>query len=148
MQRLHPRAADPGLEMNERAAQEIDFTARRFVAAQQEIPKGAGLFDYSGSGGATFETSSHAAALRENQRVAIGFSFDEAAILASEELGHTAMAFRHVFLDLAARLASDVFDLPHRLVESLPDRHQRVLALGRVAMRLADHDFMMRDSTN
>ena len=69
--------------------------------------------------------------------------FDEAAILASEELGHTAMAFRHVFLDLAARLASDVFDLPHRLVESLPDRAQRVLALGRVAMRLADHDFMM-----
>jgi hypothetical protein len=52
--------------------QEIDFrVSRRVRAPHNKRPaKVAGLFDYSGSGGAAFETSSHAAGLLENQRVA------------------------------------------------------------------------------
>ncbi len=69
--------------------------------------------------------------------------FDESAIFPGEEFRHAAMVLRHVFLDLTAHVARDVFDLPHRRVESLPDRDQSVLALGRVAMGLADDDVVM-----
>ena len=69
--------------------------------------------------------------------------FDESAIFAGEELCHPAMALRHMFLDLTPHLAGDVFDLPYRSVESLPDRDQSVLALGRVTVCFIDDDFFM-----
>jgi hypothetical protein len=50
------------------------------------------------------------------------------------------MALRHVFLDLIAHITRDAFDLPHRRVESVSDRDQSVLVLGRVAMGPTDDD--------
>jgi hypothetical protein len=44
-------------------------------------------------------------------------------------------------LDVAANFPRGVFDLAVRLVESFPDRDQRVLAFVRVAVRLGDDDF-------
>jgi hypothetical protein len=80
--------------------------------------------------------------------------FNEAAIFPSEEFRHPAMiltqaALDLVVLDLAAHVARDVLDLPHRGVERFPNRDQRVLALGRVAASPRDHDvvtFGHRDS--
>ena len=45
-------------------------------------------------------------------------------------------------LDVAANFPRGVFDLAVRLVESFPDRDQRVLAFVRVAVRLGDDDFL------
>ena len=45
-----------------------------------------------------------------------------------------------MFLDLIAHITLDAFDLPHRRVESVSDRDQSVLVLGRVAMGPTDDD--------
>jgi hypothetical protein len=47
-----------------------------------------------------------------------------------------------MLLDIATHLARSVLDLTDRLVESLPDRDQRVLALVRVAVRPGDGNFL------
>jgi hypothetical protein len=46
-------------------------------------------------------------------------------------------------LHLTAKFAHDVFDLSHCSVEGLPDRDQRVFALGRVGMGLVDDDLVV-----
>src|SRR5271170_7572886 len=56
--------------------------------------------------------------------------FDEAAIFPGEEVLDTAVACFRMMLHLTAKFAHDVFDLSHCSVEGLPDRDQRVFALG------------------
>src|SRR5271166_2898696 len=69
--------------------------------------------------------------------------FDEAAIFPGEEVLDAAVACFRMMLHLTAKFAHDVFDLSHCSVEGLPDRHQRVFALGRVGMRLVDDDLVV-----
>jgi hypothetical protein len=69
--------------------------------------------------------------------------FDESVIFPSHEFRNSAMALPDVLLYLTTHMALHVFDLTHRCVESLPDRDQNVLALGRVAVRLIDYDVVM-----
>ena len=69
--------------------------------------------------------------------------FDEAAIFPGEEVLDAAVAFFRMMLHLTAKFAHDVFDLSHCSVEGLPDRDQRVFALGRVGMGLVDDDFVV-----
>jgi len=69
--------------------------------------------------------------------------FDESTILASEEFYHTAVFIRHMFFDLTAHVLLSAFDLAYRRVKNFPDRDQRMLALGLVAMRLVDDDLLM-----
>src|SRR5271165_7325598 len=68
--------------------------------------------------------------------------FDEPVVPAGYEFRNAAAALGGVRLDLAARIALDVLDLPHRGVESLADRDQHMLLLGRVVVRLA-HDHVV-----
>jgi hypothetical protein len=49
-------------------------------------------------------------------------------------------ALRRAIPGLVAHFARDVLDLPHRSVEGLPNRNQRMLALGRVAASPRDDD--------
>jgi hypothetical protein len=51
-------------------------------------------------------------------------------------------ALRRAIPGLVAHFARDVLDLPHRGVEGLPNRNQRMLALGRIAVSLGDDDVM------
>src|SRR5271169_65724 len=69
--------------------------------------------------------------------------FDEAAIFPGEELLDAAVACFRMMLHLTAKFAHDVFDLSHFSVEGLPDRDQRVFALGRVGMGLVDDDLVV-----
>jgi hypothetical protein len=69
--------------------------------------------------------------------------FDEAAIFPGEEVLDTAVACFRMMLHLTAKFAHDVFDLSHCSVEGLPDRDQRVFALGRVGMGLVDDDLVV-----
>ncbi len=70
-------------------------------------------------------------------------SFDEAAIFPGEEVLDAAVACFRMMLHLTAKFAHDVFDLSHCSVEGLPDRDQRVFALGRVGMGLVDDDLVV-----
>src|SRR5271157_927067 len=69
--------------------------------------------------------------------------FDEAAIFPGEEVLDAAVACFRMMLHLTAKFAHDVFDLSHCSVEGLPDRDQRVFALGRVGMGLVDDDLLV-----
>src|SRR5271169_1613556 len=69
--------------------------------------------------------------------------FDEAAIFPGEELLDAAVACFRMMLHLTAKFAHEVFDLSHCSVEGLPDRDQRVFALGRVGMGLVDDDLVV-----
>src|SRR5271166_888611 len=69
--------------------------------------------------------------------------FDEAAIFPGEEVLDAAVACFRIMLHLTAKFAHDVFDLSHCGVEGLPDRDQRVFALGRVGMGLVDDDLVV-----
>src|SRR5208337_4167621 len=69
--------------------------------------------------------------------------FDEAAIFPGEEVLDAAVACFRMMLHLTAKFAHDVFDLSHCSVEGLPDRDQRVFALGRVGMGLVDDDLVV-----
>jgi len=48
-----------------------------------------------------------------------------------------------MFFDLTAHVLLSAFDLAYRRVKNLPDRDERMLALGLVAMRLVDDDLLM-----
>src|SRR5271166_4662225 len=66
--------------------------------------------------------------------------FDEPVVPAGYEFRDAAAALGGVRLDLSAQIALDILDLPHRGVESVADRDQHMLLLGRVVVRLAyDH---------
>src|SRR5580704_7102676 len=69
--------------------------------------------------------------------------FDEPAIFPGEELLDAAVACFGMMLHLTAKFAHDVFDLSRCSVEGLPDRDQRVFALGRVGMGLVDDDLVV-----
>src|SRR5271165_3222838 len=70
--------------------------------------------------------------------------FDEAVIFPGEEILDAAVACFRMMLHLTAKFAHDVFDLSQCSVEGLPDRDQRVFALGRVGMGLVDDDLVVR----
>ena len=69
--------------------------------------------------------------------------FDEPVIFPGEEVLDSAVACFRMMLHLTAKFAHDVFDLSHCSVEGLPDRDQRVFALGRVGMGLVDDDLVV-----
>ena len=69
--------------------------------------------------------------------------FDEAVIFPGEEVLDAAVACFRMMLHLTAKFAHDVFDLSRCSVEGLPDRDQRVFALGRVGMGLVDDDLFV-----
>src|SRR5271166_3265890 len=69
--------------------------------------------------------------------------FDEAVIFPGVKVLDAAVACFRMMLHLTAKFAHDVFDLSHCSVEGLPDRDQRVFALGRVGMGLVDNDLVV-----
>ena len=79
--------------------------------------------------------------------------FDEAVIFPGVKVLDAAVPCFRMMLHLTAKFAHDVFDLSHCSVEGLPDRDQRVFALGRVGRGLVDDDLVcsgnsMRSSTS
>ena len=56
---------------------------------------------------------------------------------------HPAAVCLHMFFNLIAHLGREVLNLAHRRVEGVPDCDERMLMLGRIAMRCVNNDVIV-----